>query len=131
MNGGAPPRDADGVDGDEPSGGALCLLTGLAGAPPWLFSLSSRFPAMIHLASLQGGVVVEMIALVLPDAMDRGLLSWRRLLSLLCLFFLFFLVGPASRWFHAGVPKGQGFTQSCILRHAVPQLWLNYCLGPN
>lgn len=45
--------------------------------------------------------------------------------------FLFFSVGPASRWFHAGVPKGRGFTQSSILRHAVFLLWLNYRLGPN
>lgn len=52
------------------------------------------------------------------------------LLCLLCIF-LFVSVGPAGRWVHAGVPKGQGFTQSSILRHAVPLLWLNYCLGPN
>lgn len=69
---------------------------------------------------------MEMIALLLPDAMHRRL----RLLCLLCIF-LFFLVGPASRWVHAGVPKSQGFTQSSILRHAVPLIWLNYCLGPN
>lgn len=113
-------EDADSVHGD--TSFRCCLLVSLIGCN----TLRHRFPAMMDLASLQGGVVVEMIALLLPDAMDRRL----RLLCLLCIF-LFFLVGPASRWVHAGVPKSQGFTQSSILRHAVPLLWLNYCLGPN
>lgn len=67
-------QDADSTDGDTSLQVLPSLLVGLA-VTPLAFFLATRFPAMIHLASLESGVAVEMIALLLPDATDRGLME--------------------------------------------------------
>lgn len=82
---------------------------------------------MIHLASLQGGVVAELIVLLLPDVIYGVLLSQRQLPSLLCRLLF---PGPTSQQMDPrGEAEGPGFP---VVQHTSPRCSLplpSYCLS--
>lgn len=98
------------------------LATAAATLPPIAAPVfpSTRFPATMNLASLQGGVVAEIIVLLLPDVIYGVLLSWRQLPPLLCsLLFHQPTDGSTQGCRRAGVSRGRARAATLLPATAV------------